>query len=113
MVAKVARPVACDTDRRDAEHTRRVQVQPVVGVRVRIGRQSVRNSIEVAVAEERIQVSLIGYSIAVPIIGIDAAIGGLDLVRARREVAVLEEAHAHVCDKLSPASRLLDRRHAR
>ena len=68
----------------------------VVVVRNERGRQSVRNSIEVAIADERIQVSLIGDPVVIPVVWIDAAIGGLDLVRARHEVAVLEKSSLYM-----------------
>ena len=60
------------------------------------GRAFATNSIEVAIADERIQVSLIGDSVVIPVIWIDAAIRGFDLVRARHEVAVLEESSLYM-----------------
>ena len=113
MVAEVARPVACDADRRDAERTGRAQAQPVVGVRVCIGRQRIRHAVEVAVAEERVRVNVICESVAIEVVWIDAAARRLDLVRTCREVAVGKEQLIHVCDTFSPANSPQDRRQAR
>ena len=53
--------------------------------------QYVRGAEEIAVAEERIGISIVFDSVVVPVVGIDTAADGLDAVRTHHEVACAEK----------------------
>lgn len=74
------RAVASDADCRNAESPRRRQIKPVVGIGIRVWRQGICNAKEIAVAACRVRISLVGNSVIIPIVGVDAAADCLDIV---------------------------------
>ena len=91
MVAKVARSVASDADRRAIEKPCHRKVKPVVGIYVRIGWQRIRHAKEITVAGHRIRVDFVVESVIIPVVGVDAAIRGFHLVGTSDEIAIGSE----------------------
>ena len=88
MVAKVARSIASDADRRNAEKPSYRKIKPVVGIGIRVWWQAVCRVKEISVVACRVRVSLVMDSIIIPIVGVDAAADSLDIVGACQEIAI-------------------------
>ena len=80
MIAKVARSIASDADRRNSENPCHRKVKQVVGIGVRVWRQGICHAKEISVAACRIRISLVMDSVIIPIVGVDAAADCLDIV---------------------------------
>ena len=80
VVAKVARSIASDADRRNSENPCHRKVKQVVGIGVRVWRQGICHAKEISVAACGIRISLVMDSVIIPIVGGDAAADCLDIV---------------------------------
>ena len=83
MVAEIARSIACDADRCNAKDTSHRNIKPVVGIRICVCRQGICHPKEVAVADSRIRVGSVLFSVPVPVVRIYALVDCLDIVVAK------------------------------